>query len=384
MIRLPSAPTRATLPPMLALLTLLAAQAVAPAQTPPANAATAPAPAATRWPTREGDFTIPNFRFRDGATLPRLRLHYTTLGTPRRNARGEVENAVVVLHGTGGTGKQFLQPQFADELYGPGQPLDIRRHWIILPDSIGHGGSSKPSDGMRMRFPRYDYGDMVEAHHRLLTEGLGVKRARLVMGTSMGCMHILTWGQMYPDDARALMPLGCNPVEIAGLNRMWRQLAIDGVRADPAWAGGEYRAQPVAGLRTAASLLFVAGGAPLLLQRDHPTRDGAAAHARERVERQIAGLDANDLIYQIDASRTYDPWPGLHRITTPTVWINSADDFINPRGLDFAERAVRRMPDARFRLIPETPDTRGHGTHTWAKFWRDDLVGLLARTEPPR
>lgn len=369
---------------MLHLLAFLAAQIAAPAQTPPANASTAPATTTTKWPTREGDHVVRNFRFRSGETLPALRLHYAMLGSPRRNAAGEIDNAVMVLHGTGGTGRQFLQPQFADELYGPGQPLDIRRYWIILPDNVGHGRSSKPSDGLRMRFPSYDYADMVDAQHRLLTEGLGVKRMRLIMGTSMGCMHGLVWGQAYPDFARALMPMGCLPIEIAGLNRMWRQLAIDGIKADPAWGDGNYTAQPTAGIRTAASLLFVAGAAPLYLQREFPTRDAAASYARERVVRQMAGIDANDVIYQLESSRSYDPWPGLERITAPVTWINSADDFINPRQLDYPQRAVRRMKDARFRLVPETADTRGHGTHTWAKFWRGDLVDLLARTEKPR
>ena len=374
----------ANLPPMLALLTLLAAQAAAPAQTPPLAAAATPAAPTTRWPTREADYTIPNFRFRTGETLPRLRIHYTTLGRPHRNARGEIDNAVMVLHGTGGTGKQFLSPQFADELYGPGQPLDIRRYWIILPDGIGHGGSSKPSNGLHMHFPRYDYADMVEAQYRLLAQGLGVKRMRLIMGTSMGCMHGLMWGETHPDFARALMPMACEPVAIAGLNRMWRQLAIDGIKADPAWAGGEYRAQPAQGLRTAASLLFVAGGAPLNLQAAYPTRDAAETYARDRVQRSMQGVDANDLIYALDASRIYNPWPKLEAITAPVTWINSADDFINPRNLDFPQRAVARMPNARFRLIPETSDTRGHGTHTWAKFWRQDLIDLIARTEPAR
>jgi homoserine O-acetyltransferase len=369
---------------MLHLLALLAAQVAAPAQTPPANASTAPATTPAKWPTREGDHVVRNFRFRSGETPPELRLHYTTLGSPRRNAAGEIDNAVMVLHGTGGTGGQFLQPHFADELYGPGQPLDIRRYWIILPDNVGHGKSSKPSDGLRMRFPKYDYADMVDAQHRLLTEGLGIKRMRLIMGTSMGCMHGLVWGQAHPNFARALMPMGCLPIEIAGLNRMWRQLAIDGIKADPAWGNGDYAAQPVAGVRTAASLLFVAGGAPLYLQREFPTRDAAAAYARERVARQIASIDANDLIYQLDSSRNYDPWPGLERITAPLTWINSADDFINPRQLDNPQRAAKRMKDARFRLVLETADTRGHGTHTWAKFWKSDLIDLLARTEQPR
>lgn len=369
---------------MLALLVLLVAQAASPAQTPPLAAATTPARPASRWPTREGDHVIPDFRFRTGETFPKLRIHYTTLGQPHRNARGEIDNAVMVLHGTGGTGKQFLQPQFAGELYGPGQSLDIRRYLIILPDNIGHGGSSKPSDGLRTRFPKYDYNDMVEAQRRLLTDGLGVKRLRLISGTSMGCMHGFVWGATHPDFARALLLKNCMPVEIAGLNRIWRQLAIDGIKADPAYANGDYQTRPTQGLRTAVSILFLVGGAPLNLQAAYPTRDAAAAYARERVERQMQGVDANDLIYALDSSRSYDPWPTLERITAPTLWINSADDFINPRNLDFPERAVKRMPNTRFRLIPETPETRGHGTHTWGRFWKQNLADLLARTEAER
>lgn len=360
---------------------LLLAQAVA-SPTPPAPAiTTAPAPApATKWPTKDADATLKAFRFHTGETLD-LRLHYTTLGRPHRDAKGEIDNAVMVLHGTGGTGKQFLVPQFADRLYGPGQPLDIRRYWIILPDNIGHGGSSKPSDGLRMTFPKYDYDDMVAAQHRLLTETLGIKRMRLVMGTSMGCMHAFVLGETWPDFARALMPLACEPVEIAGLNRMWRQLVIDGVQADPAWQGGNYASEPQQGLRTAASLLFVAGAAPLWLQAQFPRRDAATAYARERIAAAMQGVDANDLIYQVDASRTYNPWPKLEAITAPVAWLNSADDFINPRGLTYPASAVKRMGDATFRLIPETAETRGHGTHTWAVNWEGDLRALLARTE---
>ncbi len=360
-------------------LASLALQSAPPATMPkPASSVTV---AASKWPVREADFEVRNFRFRTGGRMPRLRIHYTTLGQPHRNARGEIDNAVMVLHGTGGSGKQFLQPQFADELYGPGQPLDIRRYWIILPDNIGHGGSSKPSDGLRMRFPAYDYDDMVEAQHRLLKDGLKIRQMRLIMGTSMGCMHSFVWGAKRPGFARAYMPLACQPVEIAGLNRMWRQLLVDGIKADPLWAAGNYKSQPVQGLRTAASMLIVVGAAPLNLQLAFPTRQQAAEHSRTRIATSMASLDANDLIYQVEASRTYNPWPTLETITTPMTWINSADDFINPRNLDIPQRAVARMPNARFRLIPESADTRGHGTHTWARFWKADLVDLLARTE---
>ena len=340
-----------------------------------------PAPSRFAAEAREGDFTVRDFKFRSGETLPELKLHYATLGTPKRDATGRITNAVMVLHGTGGSGRQFLQPQFADELYGPGQPLDVTRYYIILPDGIGHGKSSKPSDGLKMRFPAYDYDDMVEAQRRLLVDGLGVTKLRLLMGTSMGCMHGFMWGQAHPDFAQAIMPLACLPVEIAGQNRMWRKLAIDAIKADPAWSGGDYAAQPAQGLRTAASLLTVAGGNPLALHAQHPTRSAADAYAEEAIKRGMSGRDANDLIYQVSASRTYDPSKGLERITTPLTWINSADDFINPSALGIAEPAARRLRNGRFRLIEASPETKGHGTHTWATFWKADLVELLRRSE---
>jgi homoserine O-acetyltransferase/O-succinyltransferase len=342
-----------------------------------AQAAGVPAKA---WPT-QGDVVLKDFNFRDGERLSDIRMHYTTLGAPHRNTRGEIDNAVMVLHGTGGDGKQFLRPQFAEELYGPDQPLDIRKYWIILPDNIGHGKSSKPSDGLRMKFPKYDYADMIEAQRRMLTEGLGIRHMRLIMGTSMGCMMSFMWGETYPDFASALMPLACEPIEIAGLNRMWRQMIIDGIEKDPAWNGGNYTKQPEQGLRTAESILFIAGGAPLNLQKNYPTREAAKAYVEERIKRGMAELDANDTIYQFDSSRTYNPWPALEKITAPLTWVNSADDFINPRNLDVPQRALKRLKKtARFRLIPESSETHGHGTHTWAAFWKKDLIELLARS----
>jgi homoserine O-acetyltransferase len=366
---------------MIGLLALLAAQAASA----PTGWSGGPAPAAKRaWPRHEQEVVLRDFRFHDGERLHDLRVHVTTLGSPHRNSAGEIDNAVMVLHGTGGTGNQFLQPQFADELYGRGQPLDIRKYWIILPDNIGHGGSSKPSDGTRMHFPKYDYDDMVDAQYRMLTEGLGIRHMRLIMGTSMGCMHSFLWGETHPDFMSALMPLACEPIEIAGLNRMWRQLAINGIEADPAWQGGNYSSEPTTGLRAAQNLLFVAGAAPLLYQAQYPTRDAASAYAEQRVASAIKTLDANDTIYQIDSSRNYNPWPNLERIKVPLTWVNSADDFINPRNLDVPNKALKRMKNARFRLIPETSETHGHGTHTWAAFWKKDLIELLARSEPRR
>ena len=273
------------------------------------------------------------------------------------------------LHGTGGTGKQFLSPQFANELYGAGQPLDIGRYFIILPDNIGHGGSSKPSDFLKDRFPAYDYADMVEAQARLL-DHLGVKKLRLLMGTSMGCMHGFVWGTTRSERVQAMMPTACLPVEIAGQNRMWRKMAIDALRDDP-----------VKGMRTAGDLLLLAGLNPVAMQAEAPTREQAEAALATRYAAAVKGRDADDLIYQLDSSRTYDPSAGLERMTMPVTWINSADDFINPPGLGIAEREAKRLPAGKFVLIPQTAETKGHGTHTWAKFWKGELVELLRRSE---
>jgi homoserine O-acetyltransferase len=369
---------------MLRLLALTAVAAQPMAAAPPMPPAPTVSAQGALSPTRESNVVLRNFRFHDGESLPELRMHYTTLGQPHRNAAGAIDNAVMVLHGTGGDGKQFLRPQFANELYGPGQPLDIRKYWIILPDNIGHGQSSKPSDGLRTKFPKYDYDDMVDAQHAMLQQ-LGITQMRLIMGTSMGCMHSFVWGERYPGFAKALMPLACEPIEIAGLNRMWRQMLMDAIKSDPAYghgkSAGEYDLEPVQGLRAAESILVIAGGAPLYLQKEYPTRQKASAYATETVAKGIEHLDANDMIYQFDSSRNYNPWPQLEKITVPLTWINSADDFINPRNLAIPQEAVKRMPKARFRLIPESSETHGHGTHTWAKFWKRDLSELLARSE---
>jgi homoserine O-acetyltransferase/O-succinyltransferase len=342
-----------------------------------ATAAQAQAPQVKLSP-HEGDFVVHDFKFRTGESLPELRLHYTTLGQPTRDAKGHVTNAVLILHGTGGTGQQFFRPQFADVLFGPGQLLDTSRYYIILPDDIGHGKSSKPSDGLKARFPQYDYADMVEAEHRLVSAGLGVDHLRLVMGTSMGCMHTFLWGEAYPSDMDALMPLACLPVPIAGRNRLWRAMVIDAIKADPAWMGGDYASEPVQGLRTAEDLTVIVGSAPLQMQKTYPTREAADEAAAKLT---LAGLDANDEIYQIDSSRTYDPDPDLGRIVAPMMWINSADDFINPPELGIAEREVKKIKVARFIVIPVSEATHGHGTHTWAAVWKDHLAELLKQTE---
>jgi len=330
--------------------------------------------------TAEGDFVVKNFQFRSGESLPELRLHYTTLGKPARDAQGRVSNAVLILHGTGGTGHQFLSPIFAGELFGPGQLLDATRYYIVLPDGIGHGKSSKPSDGLHAHFPQYDYDDMVAAQHRLLTEGLGVNHLRLVMGTSMGCMHSFVWGETFPSFMDALMPLACLPVQIAGRNRIWRKMVMDAIRNDPEWKSGEYSAEPQQALRTALDLLLIAGSAPLYVQKTYPTRDAADEGLEDYFKARSAALDANDLLYAVNASRNYDPSPHLEKITAPAMYINSADDFINPPELGIAEREIKRVKNGRFVLLPITDETRGHGTHTRAAVWKQYLDELLEKS----
>ncbi len=346
--------------------------------------ALAGAPAAAALPTThtptptQADFVAHEFKFRSGESLPQLRLHYTTFGQPHRGADGRVDNAVLILHGTGGSGAQFLGERFAGELFGPGQPLDAGRFFLILPDNLGHGASSKPSDGLHARFPHYDYDDMVAAQHLLLIQGLGVDHLRLIIGTSMGCMHAWVWGETFDGFADALMPLACLPVPIAGRNRVWRELLMTAITSDPEWKQGEYGTQPQRALRNAAGLLLLAGSAPLAWQAGYPTRDAADTFVQQSIGRNLAGLDANDLLYQVGASRSYNPSSGLAAIRVPVMWINSADDFINPPELGIAEREVRRLPRGKFVLIPASASTHGHGTHTWAALWKTHLQELLA------
>jgi homoserine O-acetyltransferase/O-succinyltransferase len=338
------------------------------------------APQSPRAAATAGDFVIHNFQFHSGESLPELRLHYTTLGKPVHDAAGKTTNAVVILHGTGGTGQQFFAPQFAGVLFGPGQLLDASRYYIILPDGIGHGKSSKPSDGLHAHFPQYDYDDMVAAHYRLLSEGLGVNHLRLVMGTSMGCMHSFVWGETYPDFMDALMPLACLPVQIAGRNRVWRKMVMDAIREDPEWNGGDYKEEPQQAMRTALDFLLIAGSAPIPMQKALPTRDAADKYLDDYFHARFAALDANDLLYQVNASRNYDPSQQLGKIKVPVTWINSADDFINPPELGIAEKEVRNLPNGRFVLIPASENTHGHGTHTWAEIWKQYLAELLEKS----
>jgi homoserine O-acetyltransferase len=344
--------------------------------------AATPSRAQTRYPApMEGDFVLPNFRFASGETLPALNRHYTTVGQPRKDKAGKVVNAVLVMHGTTGNGQGFLSELFAGYLFGPGQLLDATKYYIILPDAIGHGKSSKPSQGLRMQFPKYTYDDMVLADYRLLTEKLGVGHLRLVMGTSMGGMETWVWGYKYPDFMDALMPLASLPVEIAGRNRMLRKAAIDLIKMDPAWNGGAYTTQPKTGLSGAASLLMVMTSSPRQMQRAAPTRELSETALDKIMTRFLGALDANDFIYQFDASRNYNPAPHLTAIKAPLLAVNSADDQVNPPELGILETEIKKVPKGRYILLPITDQTTGHGTHSNPSIWGNYLEELLTMTE---
>ncbi len=339
------------------------------------GAAQAPSPRVTPAVT-EGNFIVRNYTFRSGETMPEVRMHYRTLGTPRRNARGLVENAVLIGHGTGGTGAQFLGPTFAGELFGPGQPLDAAKFFIVLSDGVGHGGSSKPSDGLRMKFPHYGYLDMVDLDHRLLVDGLGVNHLRLVMGTSMGGMHTWLWGEQFPDFMDALMPLASVPGQISGRNRVWRRILIDAIKNDVAWQGGNYTAQPPS-LRTAAQMLWLVSSNPVRRYQEAPTLADADRVMEAYIANYIKSNDANDVIYWFSASYDYDPAPGLEKIVAPLLAVNSADDLINPPEIGVLDKEIGRVKHGRMFMIPYSDKTAGHGTHTLAAVWKDQLVQLL-------
>ena len=332
-------------------------------------------------PSVEGDARLRDFKFRSGKTLAELRVHYRTLGQPRRDAAGVVRNAVLIMHGTAGAGNNLLRPEFAGELFGAGQPLDASRYFIVLPDAIGHGQSSKPSDGLHGGFPRYGYFDLVEASRRLLIETLGVSHLRLVMGTSQGGMLTWLWGEQHPEFVDALMPLASLPVQISGRNRAWRRLVIDAVRGDPEWRDGNYSAQP-SSLRTVAEMFFLVSSNPPLRQNEAPTLAAADRVLDAYVADFVKTHDTTDTLYAIEASYDYDPGRALEKIRAPLVAVNSADDYVNPPELGILEREIQRVPRGRAVLIPLGPETRGHGSHTMAKLWKDELVRLLAESEP--
>jgi homoserine O-acetyltransferase/O-succinyltransferase len=331
-------------------------------------------------PASENDYTIHDFKFLTGQTLPELRIHYRTVGKLQTDASGKTTNAVLVMHGTTGSGAQFFRPEFAGELFGAGQLLDAANFFIVLPDGIGHGKSSKPSDALHAKFPGYGYRDMVEAQFRLLSEGLGVNHLRLVMGTSMGGMHTWLWGEIHPDFIDALMPLASLPTQISGRNRGWRRIIIDAIRNDPAWDRGEYQTQPPS-LRTAAEMLWLMSSNPLLRQQDAPSLAKSDEVLDKFVDDIVKADDTNDVLFALEASRDYDPGPELEKIRAPLVAINTADDLINPPELGILEREIRRVPHARALVIPLSEQTRGHGSHTIAALWKDELAHLLAESE---
>jgi homoserine O-acetyltransferase len=325
----------------------------------------------------EGNFALHDFRFGTGETLPELKLHYRTIGHPVRDAQGVTRNAVLVLHGTTGAGSNFISETFAGKLFGPGQLLDAARYFIVLPDGIGHGQSSKPSDGLHMRFPRYTYADMVTAQYRLLTEGLGVNHLFLVMGTSMGGMHTWVWGEKYPGFMDGLVPLASAPTQIAGRNRMMRKMAMDSIQSDPEWRHGEYQAQPRQGMMGLLHIFLMMTSSPLQWQKTAPTRDQADAFLVEQMARRAASLDANDALYAFDASRDYDPSKDLEKITAPLLAINSADDQVNPPELGLMEKLMPRVKHGKYVLIPISDETRGHGTHSLPAVWGGYLEAFL-------
>jgi homoserine O-acetyltransferase/O-succinyltransferase len=347
--------------------------------TPQGRSSSISAPPA-EWPAVDGVTVLQNFRFGTGETLPELKLHYLTLGKLHRNGAGHVDNAVLLLHGTGGNAHSLLNPLFSNVLFVPGGALDITRYFIILPDDIGHGESSKPSDGLHAHFPAYDYDDMVRSQRMMLDE-MKIDHLRLILGTSMGCMQAFVWGETYPEFADALAPFACLPVQIAGRNRMMRYMAVEAIKLDPAWKNGEYKAEPVQGVHNANELILVMGSSSLQMQKQAPTRELAEQYV-DRYLARTASVDANDMIFYLNASRNYDPSAHLDRITAPVLWINSADDFINPPELGIAEKMVKKMPHARFILIPISDSTRGHGTHTAAAVWHDYLAEFMQATEP--
>ncbi len=329
----------------------------------------------------QGDFIIKDFRFTSGEVLPELRLHYRTLGQPERDASGTVRNAVLIIHGTGGHGGVFTaNPFFGGELFVPGGVLDATRYFLIMPDALGHGQSTKPSDGLRARFPRYGYTDMVEAQYRLLTEGLGVNHLRLVMGTSMGGMHTWVWGTRHPDFMDALMPLASLPTQVAGRNRVWRRVAIDAIRNDPEWQGGDYSTQPQS-LRTVQQMLFLVSSNSVLRQEMMPTLAESDAVIDLVIRNGMKTSDANDYLYALESSYDYDPGPSLEKIRAPLFAINSADDLINPPELGILEREIKRVPKGRAIMIPMGPETQGHGSHSVAALWKHHLAELLKISE---
>ena len=335
----------------------------------------------TGWPNqREGDFIIKDFRFKNGESIAELKQHYTTLGTPKRNAAGEITNAVILLHGTSSTGKAWLMPSLADELFAAGQPLDAAQYFIILPDGIGRGGSSKPSDGLRAKFPHYRYDDMIAAEHRLVTEGLGIKHLRLVMGSSMGGMHTWMWGYLYPDLMDGLIPIASQPIQISGRNWVQRRISIEAIRQDPGWNNGNYEKNPTQWAVT-APYGFLQTENVRQLQAMAPTREAGDAIYFKQLE-EAKKRDANDTLWGIEAVMDYNPAPHLEKIKARLIAINSGDDETNPPQLGVTEREIKRIPHAKYVLVPASEKTHGHFTHLRAVFWKEHVAQFLKELPP--
>ena len=339
------------------------------------------APAAeSGWPNfQEGDFVVKDYTFKSGESLAEAKLHYRTLGTAQRNAAGEIVNGVLLLQGNTGTGANWLRPSLADELFKPGQPLDAAKYFIVMPDALGRGGSSKPSDGLRMKFPHYRYHDMVELNHRLITAGLHIAHLRLVIGSSLGCMHGWMWAEMYPQLMDGLVGLSCQPIEISGRNRIMRRAAAAAIRHDPDWNNGDYEKNPGHYIYSAASGSFMPESAARI-QELAPTRAAADQLYDERVER-IAKGDANNSLYANEAIEDYNPEPDLDKIKARVLLINTEEDVANPPELHTVERAMKRVRRGKYVLIPASDKTHGHFTHYYAALWKPYLIPFL-RTLP--
>ena len=339
-------------------------------------------PPLTAVPPSEGDFVTRDFKFSDGQSLPEVRLHYTTIGTPQRDANGSVKNAVVILHGTNRAGRVFLIPSFAGVLFGKGQLLDTSKYYLILPDQLGAGlgKSTKPSDGLRAKFPHYDYSDLVHASQILIRDGLHVDHLRLLIGTSMGCMEGFMWGESNPGDVDAMLLLSCLPVEIASRNRMVRKMMVDDIRNDPGWNNGNYTQQPY-GLRAALGHLLVVGSAPVYWQKEYPTAALADKYVDEYIAENMKTTDANDFMYQYDASRNYDASKDLGKITAKVLLINPQEDFWNPAELGIAEREIKKVKNGKFVLLPFGEQSRGHYTFFQAAFWQKYFADFLKEIE---
>jgi homoserine O-acetyltransferase/O-succinyltransferase len=349
----------------------------------PADAVEAAAPVEpSRWPNyRESDFVIHNYPFRSGETLPELKLHYRTMGSFKRDSMGKITNGVLLLQGNTGTGANWLRPSLADELFAPGQPLDATEYFMIMPDAIGRGGSSKPSDGLKGKFPHYRYHDMVESGHRLISEGLGVAHLRLVIGSSMGGMHAWMWAEMYPGLMDGVVPISCQPIEISGRNWISRRAAAEAIRHDPEWNNGDYDKNPSTYIWTAAANSLRTESATRI-QEIAPTRAAADALYEQRLAQAGKG-DANDALWAIEAIMDYNPEPDLDKITAKVLLINAEEDEANPPELGTVERAMKRVRHGRYVLIPAGPKTHGHFTHFYAEVWKPYLIEFMNTLDPP-